>query len=59
MTSHNNFSIKSRQELESMGNLFNSPHLIDKVSYNDMKLKSFELQKDKWREMCSYFRYYP
>ena len=57
--SHNNFSQKSRQEIDSMGNLFNSPHLIDKVAYNDLKLKSFELQKDKWRELCSYWRFYP
>lgn len=59
MTSYNNFSHKSRQEKDSVGNLFNSPHLIDNRKTNENKLKTFEDLKPKWKELCSYFRYYP
>lgn len=59
MTSYNNFSQRSRQEKDSVGNLFNSPHLIDNRKTNENKLKSFEDLKPKWKELCSYFRYYP
>lgn len=59
MSSYSNFSQKSRQEKDSVGNLFDSPHLIDKSKANENKIKSFESQKEKWRELCSYYRYYP
>lgn len=59
MSSHTNFSYKSRQEKDSNGNTFNAPHLIGNNKNNDNKIKSFESLKPKWREMCSYFRYYP
>lgn len=59
MASYNKFSHKSRQEKDSMGNLFNSPHLIDPNKTNENKVKSFEQVKPKWKELCSYFRYYP
>lgn len=54
--SYKNFSHKSRQELGSMGNLFDSPHLIDKSMVNENMVKSFQALKPKWRELCSYFR---
>lgn len=57
--SHKNYSIKSRQEKDSNGNTFNSPHLVDKRKTNENQIKSFESLKPKWRELCSYFRYYP
>lgn len=59
MSSHNNYSFKSRQEKDSKGNLFNSPHLIDNRTENENKIKAFVDVKPKWKEMCSYFRYYP
>jgi hypothetical protein len=59
LSSYNNFSHKSRHVKDSMGNLFNSPHLIDNNKTNENKIKSFESLKPKWKEMCSYFRYYP
>lgn len=59
MSSHSNYSFKSRQKKDSMGNLFNSPHLIDGRMENENKLKTFADSKPKWRELCSYFRYYP
>jgi hypothetical protein len=59
MASYNSFSHKSRQEKDSMGNLFNSPHLIDPNKTNENKIKSFESVKPQWKELCSYFRYYP
>ena len=59
MASYNKFSHKSRQIKDSMGNMFNAPHLIDPNKTNENKVKSFELLKPKWKELCSYFRYYP
>lgn len=59
MSSYNNFSQKSRQVKDSMGNVFNSPHLIDTNKTNENKIKSFESVKPQWKELCSYFRYYP
>jgi len=56
MASFDNFSHKSRQQLNSMGNLFNSPHLIDKSKVNEKKIKDFQSLKPKWKELCSYFR---
>ena len=59
MSSHNNYSVRDRQKLDSRGDLFNSPHLIDNSKVNENKIKSFESVKPKWKELCSYWRYYP
>lgn len=59
MSSHQNYSYKSRQIKDSNGNTFNSPHLVDKSKVNENKIKSFESVKPQWKELCSYFRYYP
>lgn len=59
MSSYRKFSHRSRQEKDSDGNLFNSPHLIDRSLVNEQYVKSFQDLKPKWQELCSYFRYYP
>jgi hypothetical protein len=40
--------------------MFNAPYLLDgRSKSNDNKIKSFNDLKPKWKELCSYFRYYP
>ncbi len=57
MASHQNFSIKDRQRID--GGKFNNPQNIEKRKVNIQKIKNFQNLKDKWRELCSYFRWYP
>lgn len=59
MPSVKNYSIKSRQNKDSFGNLFNAPHLIDNSRINENKIADFESLKPKWKELCSYWREYP
>lgn len=57
MTSYRNFSQKSRSIKDN--NKYNNPQNIETTKVNENQIKSFENQKDKWRELCSYFRFYP
>lgn len=57
MTSHNNFSQKSRGIKDN--NKFNNPQGVETNKINQKQIKSFDSQKEKWRELCSYFRWYP
>lgn len=54
MASHSNFSKKSRGVKDN--NKFNNPQNIETNKINENQIKSFENQKEKWRELCSYFR---
>ena len=57
MSSYKNFSIKDRQFRDS--DTFKRPDLFETNKVNEQILKGFQKHKEKWRELCSYFRYYP
>lgn len=57
MASHKNFSIKDRQRKDS--DTFKNPQNIEKRKINENQIKSFQSIKEKWKELCSYFRWYP
>jgi len=57
MASQNNFSKKSRSIKDS--DTFLNPQNIETNNINNLQIKSFEGIKDQWRELCSYFRWYP
>ena len=57
MASHNNFSKKNRATKDS--NAFLDPQSIETNNINNLQIKNFENIKDQWRELCSYFRWYP
>jgi len=57
MASYNNFSKKDRQYRDS--DTFNRPGLIETNKVNELVIQGFQKNKDKWRELCSYFREYP
>ena len=54
MASWNNFSKKDRNIKDS--NTFENPQNLETNKINQNKLKSFQDSKEKWRELCSYFR---
>lgn len=37
-------------------NTFQNPQNFETNNINNLQLKSFEASKEKWRELCSYFR---
>lgn len=50
----NNFSIKKQADRKSD---FNSkPDNFETNQINTLMVKGFQKNKDKWRELCSYFR---
>ncbi len=57
MASYANFSFKDRKYRDS--DTFNRPDLFETNNVNDLMLQGFQKHKDKWRELCSYFRFYP
>jgi len=57
MASRKNFSKKDRGIKDS--NTFQNPQNFETNNINNLQLKSFETSKEKWRELCSYFRWYP
>ena len=57
MSSYNNFSKKDRARKDS--NYNTNPDNFEVRKVNKDKIKSFEKLKPKWRELCSYFRFYP
>lgn len=57
MASHDKYSLK-KQVVQS-SDLNNNPESVETNKVNDLMLKGFEKSKDKWRELCSYFREYP
>jgi len=57
MSSYNNFSKSNRGTKDS--DTFLDPQSIESNNINNLQIKSFESVKDKWRELCSYFRWYP
>jgi hypothetical protein len=57
LASYTNFSIKDRQRKDS--DTFKNPQNIERRSTNEQQIKSFQELKDKWRELCSYYRFYP
>lgn len=57
MTSHNNFSLKDRARKDSSYNT--NPDNFEVRKVNKKQIKDFQTLKPKWRELCSYFRYYP
>jgi hypothetical protein len=57
MASRTNYSVKSRQIKDS--DTFSNPQNSETNNVNASQIKSFENVKEKWRELCSYFRWYP
>ena len=57
MSSFRKFSIKDRQRKDSDFN--NNPQNNETRSVNKNQIKDFQSLKSKWRELCSYFRFYP
>jgi len=57
MASYGNFSIKDRQYRDS--NTFSRPELFETNKVNELVLQGFQKHKERWRELCSYYRFYP
>ncbi len=57
MASRKNFSKKDRRIKDN--DTFQNPQNFETNNINNLQLKSFETSKEKWRELCSYFRWYP
>jgi hypothetical protein len=57
MASWNNFSKKDRQVKDN--DTFKNPQNFETNNINNNQIKNFENVKEKWRELCSYFRWYP
>ena len=57
MASINKFSTVKEDVRNSDFN--NNPQNVETNNVNDMMKKGFEANKEKWRELCSYFREYP
>lgn len=57
MSSYINFSKRDRARKESDYNT--NPEKFETRKVNSNQLKDFQSLKPKWRELCSYFRYYP
>ena len=57
MSMAKNFS--KRIQAKIAGGYSDNPEHIETNTSNEMKLKSFQLVKGKWRELCSFFRFYP
>ena len=54
MSSYKNFSKKDR--LKKDGSSFNNPNDFDSNNINNIQIKNFQSIKERWRELCSYFR---
>ncbi len=57
MASYQNFSHKDRAFRDS--DTFKRPGLFETNRVNELMIQGFQKNKEKWRELCSYFRYYP
>ena len=57
MSSHKKYSIKDRSIKDS--DFTKNPQLSETRKVNENQKDGFGKVKDKWRELCSYFRYYP
>jgi len=57
MASQSNFSKKNRGTKDS--DTFLDPQNNETNNINNLQVKGFEGSKEKWRELCSYFRHYP
>jgi hypothetical protein len=57
MTIYKNFSHRDRNRKEA--DAFASPELIERSKDNELTLSGFSTRKEKWKELLSYFRWYP
>mgnify|MGYP000849217677 FL=1 len=57
MASYSNFSKKDRRYRDS--DTFQRPGLFETNKVNELMVQGFQKHKEKWRELCSYFREYP
>ena len=57
MSSYKNFSHSSRNDKDS--DAFAGEKYISRNKINDISVDKFKGNKEKWRELCSYFRHYP
>ncbi len=57
MASFKNFSHKDRQRLD--GDSFTSDEFVERTKINELVKQGFQKHKEKWRELCSFFRHYP
>ncbi len=54
MAVYKNFSHKDRNRKDA--DAFSSPELIERSKENDLLTEQFNKNKEKWRELLSYFR---
>lgn len=52
-----NFSIK--KQINQASDFNSKPENMETSKVNELMLKGFDKNKEKWRELCSYFRHYP
>lgn len=52
-----NFS--TRKQANQTSDFNSKPENMETSKVNELMLKGFEKNKEKWRELCSYFRWYP
>ena len=45
--------------IQKKADFTDKPEQYERNNTNEMKIKSFQNVKEKWRELCSYFRAYP
>lgn len=57
MAHYKKYSVKDRAYRDS--DTFKRPGLFEVSKVNELVLLGFQKYKAKWRELCSYFRYYP
>jgi len=57
VASSSNFSKRNRGTKDS--DTFANPQSIESNNINNLQIKGFEASKEKWRELCSYFRFFP
>ena len=53
----NNFSVK--KQINQKSDFNSKPENFETNKINGLMVKGFEKNKEKWRELCSYFRWYP
>ena len=59
MSSHKHFSHNVFSSRASSGDLHNAKHMIDNQKVTENQILRLQQSKEKWKEMCSYFRHYP
>ncbi|TRZ52806.1 MAG: DNA-packaging protein [Dehalococcoidia bacterium] len=59
MASYKNFSQENRRQKDSVTTKYSDKNAEARTTIAEQELFSFSKNKDKWRELCSYWRQYP